>query len=320
MADDTPDRDTAALLERMPGDLAAFPADADIHERRAMLRLMAEAYGPEPVPVAHIEPAAADGPNGPVPLRVYRPATDRKALPVLLNIHGGGWALGDPVAYERVCRAYCNAGECIVVDVDYRRAPEHKHPTALLDCQAALAWAAAHAAELGGDPRRIVVTGDSAGGNLAAALCQITNVPVALQILVYPVVDASPAADYPSRPRFGDGRFFLGYEVIKRAEREYLANPQDGEDTRVSPILADDATLKRLPPTLVVVAGLDPLLDEGVAYARRLKQAGVDTTLHTAEGTIHAFVLFAGAIEKGRSTIGLIGEWIKTRTIVPDCR
>lgn len=313
MAPESPDRDTAALLERMPQDLAAFPADPDIDERRAMLRFMAEAYGPAPAPVAAIGQATADGPNGPVPLRVYRPVTDKQALPVLLNIHGGGWALGDPTAYERVCRAYCEAGECVVVDVDYRRAPEHKHPAALLDCAAALAWTASNAADLGGDPRRIVVTGDSAGGNLAAALCQMTDVPVALQILVYPVVDASAGADYRSRDRLGDGRFFLAKEVIKRAEREYLASPLHGDDPRVSPILADDATLRRLPPTYVVVAGLDPLLDEGVRYAERLKQAGVDATLVTVERTIHGFILFAGAIEKGRSTIGLIGEWIRRR-------
>lgn len=276
-----------------------------------MLRFMAEAYGPEPAPVADMQSINIDGPSGPVPLRIYRPVTGRQLLPLLLNIHGGGWALGDPTAYERVCRAYCEAGECVVVDVDYRRAPEHKHPTALLDCEAALAWASINAGELGADPRRIVVTGDSAGGNLAAALCQITDVPVALQILVYPVVDASPTADYPSRDRLGDGRFFLGKEVIQRAEREYLASPLHGEDTRVSPILADDATLKRLPPTYVVVAGLDPLADEGIRYAQRLTQAGVDARLVVVERTIHAFVLFAGAIEKGRSTISLIGQWIR---------
>jgi acetyl esterase len=228
-----------------------------------------------------------------------------------LHIHGGGWVIGDPDGYERVCRAYCDAGRCVVVDVHYRRAPENKYPAALEDCEAALSWAAANAADLGADPRRVVVTGDSAGGNLAAALCQRTTSPVALQVLVYPVISAQARADFPSRAELGDGRFFLRDADIRRAETEYLSDPREGEEPGASPILARQDVLARLPPTLIVTAGLDPLRDEAKAYADRLAAAGVAVDYVCVEGTIHAFVLFAGCIGKGAAVVADIGRRIQ---------
>ena len=174
---------TAALLARMAADFADAPADPTIAERREALRVMSALYGPPPAPVAKIEDLSVPGPEGAIPLRIYRPLDQEAGAPLILHLHGGGWTVGDPDAYAPVCRAYCAAAGAVVVDVHYRRAPEHRYPAALEDAEAALAWAAANAGALGADPRRLVVAGDSAGGNLAAALCQRSPVPLALQVL-----------------------------------------------------------------------------------------------------------------------------------------
>lgn len=311
-SDPGPDAETAALLAAMAADFADVPAEPTVEDRRAMLRRMALTYGPAPAPVGRVEDREIPGPRGAIPLRIYWPAGPAgPPPPLVLHIHGGGWVIGDPEGYERVCRAYCQAGGCVVVDVHYRRAPEHKYPAALEDCEAALAWAAEAAEALGADPARIVVTGDSAGGNLAAALCQRAKAPLALQVLVYPVISASAQADFPSRAALGDGRFFLREADIRNAEAEYLADPAAGEEPGVSPILAADAVLAALPPTLIVTAALDPLRDEGAAYAARLAAAGVPVEHVCVDGAIHAFVLFAGRISKGGETIAEIGRRIR---------
>ncbi len=305
--------ETARLLARMAIDFAGAPADPTVEERRQGLEIAALMYGPAEVAVGRIVEAAAEGPGGAVPLRIYTPTGPARRRPVVVHIHGGGWVLGGPRAYERIARAYCAAGDCILIDVDYRRAPENRHPAALEDCLAALDWAAANARALGGDPRRLIVTGDSAGGHLAAAACQSTRQAVALQILVYPVMSASARAGFGSRLTLGDGRFFLRTFDILRAETEYFTADQALERERgpASPVLASPGVLRRQPPTVVVTAGLDPLVDEGAAYVEALKAAGVRAMEARFEGTIHAFVLFAGELAAGRKAIADIGGWIR---------
>lgn len=315
-----PDAETADLLQSMAVDLANYPPAPTLEDRRAVLRQMASAYGPAAARVERLEDRLIDGPRGPIPLRIYWPKDPVGRPPLLLHIHGGGWVIGDPDGYERVCRAYCDAGRCVVVDVHYRRAPEDKYPAALEDCDAALAWTAAHAAELGADPGRIAVTGDSAGGNLAAAACQRASVSLALQVLVYPVMSASSRAQFASRSALGDGRFFLREYDIRHAELEYLSDPAQGEEPGASPILASDAVLARLPPTLIVTAALDPLRDEGQAYAERLAAAGVKVDHLCVEGAIHAFVLFAGRSSKGAAVISEIGRHIQALAVAPATR
>lgn len=308
------DADTRRLLARIAEDYAGL-ADLDIAARRALLADMARRYGPPPAPVGAVEDLPIDGPAGSIPIRIYRPRSTARTLPVILHLHGGGWALGDPDSYERIARAYCAAARAIVIDVHYRRAPENKYPAALDDAEAALAWASVNARALGGDPARIAVAGDSAGGNLAAALAQRAPARLNLQILVYPVMSASAAADFPSRRRFGDGRYFLTQDHIAVAEQEYLSSPQQGEEPAASPILARD--LSGLPPALIITAAFDPLRDEGEAYARRLRRDGVKTSLWRAAGTIHAFVMFAGEIAKGRRAITLIGRAVRRARLTP---
>jgi len=305
--------DTARLLARMAADFAGAPEDPTVEQRRQGLEIAAQMYGPPLAEVASITQHAAPGPAGPIPLRVYTPVGPKRRRPVAVHFHGGGWVLGGPVAYERVVRAYCAAGDCIVIDVDYRRAPEHRHPAALEDCLSAIDWAVRNARKLGGDPTRLVITGDSAGGHLAAAACQMTRHQPALQVLVYPVMTASPKADLASRKTLGDGRYFLREFDILRAETEYFTEGQAGEREQgpASPLLASRAVLKRQPPTVVVTAGLDPLVDEGAAYVAALRQAGVNAEEVCVAGTIHAFVLFAGEIGVGREMIADIGRWIR---------
>lgn len=312
MAEPTPEPETAAFLrEFLALAAAAPPGEPSIGERRAALEGMAMAYGPPPAAVGEMRELEIPGPRGPVPLRVYRPEGAIEGAAVVVHLHGGGWALGGPAAYERVCRAYCAEGRAVVVDVDYRRAPEHRFPAALEDGEAAIDWAVANAAGLGADPRRLVIAGDSAGGALAASACLRTRHPVALQVLVYPVMTAQAQADFPSRRALGDGRFFLREFDIRRAEREYLSDPAEGEDPAVSPLAAGDAALKGQPPTLIVAAGLDPLKDEAALYARRLEAQGVAVEYVEVEGVIHAFVLFAGAFARGREALSLIGKRIR---------
>lgn len=303
--------DTQALLARMGVDFAGAPADPTVAQRREGLEAAAVLYGPALAPIDRIETVSAPSKDAPVPITVYHPRrTSEGPVPLVVHIHGGGWVLGGPAAYSRVARAYCEAGECVVVDVDYRRAPEHKHPAALLDCLAALEWAAANAARLGADPDRIVVTGDSAGGHLAAAVCQQTAVPVKLQILVYPVTSASARPAFPSRQMLGDGRYFLREFDILRAEIEYFVPEEDREQAPASPVLASAEVLRRQPPTVVFTASLDPLVDEGHAYVEAIRRAGGQAREVVSEGMIHGFVLFAGQINRGQEVIAEIGRLI----------
>lgn len=303
------DAEAAALIARMGSDLADAPMDPTVEQRRELMTWMCHAYGPPMARVKAAQDRWISTPAGPLRLRIYWPRRFSLKPPgIVLNIHGGGWVLGGPDSYERVCRAYCARGNVIVVDVDYRRAPENRFPAAIDDCETALAWVAENAHSLGGDPKRLAVTGDSAGGALAAVVCQRTRVPICRLVLLYPVMTAAPDARFASRTQLGDGRYFLREFDIKRAETEYLDDPSQGEDTRVSPLLADDEVLRRHPPTLVVTAELDPLRDEGRAYADRLKGLGVPTDYVCLPGTIHACVLFAGQLKRGQEGLDRIAQ------------
>lgn len=313
---DTPfvDADTRAFLARLARDAGGASAEPTLEQRRAGLTIAVEVYGPEPAVVGSITDQILAGPHGPLRLRVYQPVRrdcPRGQRPLMLHIHGGGWALGDPDGYAPVVSGLCAAGDCVVVDVDYHRAPEHRYPVALEDCRFALKWARSRARRLGADPARIVVVGDSAGGHLAAGVCQTSRVAVALQVLIYPVMSASQRAGYASRRDLGDGRYFLRESDILRAETEYFGPGDDRERSPASPVLASSRLLRRQPPTWVITAGLDPLRDEGEAYARALQAVGVSCDLTRIEGTVHGFMLFAGQIAAGREMIAEIGRRVR---------
>ena len=210
-------------------------------------------------------------------------------------------------SHDGMCRAICNASGCVIVAVDYRLAPEHRFPAGAEDAYAVAAWLGAHADELGGDPARLAVCGDSAGGNLAAVVALMARdrggPALGLQVLVYPVIDFR--FDTPSHLDPGDARVLQSDEV-RYYWYEYLSEEADGAHPYASPIRAE--SLSGLPPALVVLAEFDPLRDEGEAYAERLASDGVPVTIERYEGMFHSFVTFLGALPQARAAVAQIGD------------
>jgi acetyl esterase len=271
---------------------------------RALYRETRGKLAAAPPEVARVTELRAAGPAGDIPVRVYRPlgSSEDDRLPALVYFHGGGWTIGDLDTHDVPCREFANLARCAVVSVDYRLAPEHKFPAAFDDAVAATHWVHAHAAALGVDADRLAVGGDSAGGNLAAAVAialRDTRGPrLAMQTLVYPATDM--AADTPSHAAFAEG-YMLTRDAVLWFKGNYLRGPEDERDWRASPLRADD--LAGLPPAYVITAGFDPLLDEGRAYADRLRAAGVKVTYECIAGMIHGFVTMGGAIAAAHHAI-----------------
>jgi acetyl esterase len=246
---------------------------------------------PEPPPVALVRDLNAPTPHGAVPLRLYRGAgtKDGAALPALVFLHGGGWVFGDLDTHDGPCRMLANAARCVVVSVDYRLAPEHKFPAAFDDSVAATAWIADNAAALGIDPTRLAVGGDSAGGNLAAAVClwaRERGAPkLCFQLLVYPALDMGMTADSHRVHTHG---LPLTHATAAWFRDLYLRQVDDQADWRASPLRAAD--VGGLPPAYVLTAGYDPLCSEGELFAQRLRAAGGAVTHRHLPDQIHGFM------------------------------
>jgi acetyl esterase len=274
-------------------------------------------FGVAPAAVGTIADHQIETPNGPIAVRVYTPLSKQADVPVgaVLQFHGGGYVLGSLDTHESIARYYCANAGVVVVSVDYHLAPEQRFPTQLHDADAALRWVAAQAAALGVDPARIGVAGDSAGGNLATALCAYTRAhggpSIACQALLYPVTDFRVDASYASHAEFGRGDYFLSSDEMNWFRAQYLADVAQAADPLASPMAASD--LSGLPPALVITSGLDPLRDEGQAYADRLAAAGVPVTYRCFETTIHACASFAGVIPAGREMLDFAAAWLKTQ-------
>lgn len=243
---------------------------------------------------------------GPLPVRIYRPnATSDTPMPALVYFHGGGWVFGNLDSHDRLCRSLCNQSGHVVISVDYRLAPEHKFPAAFDDAVASLRYVEAHAGELGIDPKRIAAGGDSAGGSIvAAAAIEMRDrggPALTLQVLLYPVTDLRMNSD--SYRRLGTG-YMLTAQRMKFFADHYLRSAQDALDWRASPLLAKD--LSRLPPALVITASHDPLVDEGEAYAKRMRGASVEVEYECVPGVIHGFATMAGAIGRGATVISRV--------------
>ena len=256
------------------------------------------------VDIFKVEDRRIPGPLGSIGIRIYMPrAVDApELLPILVWYHGGGFVIGDLESHDAACRALSNQADCVVVAVDYRLAPEHKFPAAVIDCEAALAWVAESASEFGGDRAKIAVGGDSAGGNLAAAVALLARenggAKVCFQLLIYPCV--APEPETRSHHQFAEG-YLLTRKTITWFYEQYLRTPKDIRDPRYAPLEADD--LSSLPPALVIVAGYDPLRDEGIDYARALIEAGNQVSLSNYEGMIHGFYLMGGVIDIANKAI-----------------
>jgi acetyl esterase len=237
-------------------------------------------FAGEPDAVGQVEDVSADG----VPVRVYRPAGDGPH-PVLLWIHGGGWVLGSAAGYDAVARALCVRARCVVVNVDYRLAPEHPFPAAVEDVVTVAKWATREVASFGGDRDRLAVAGDSAGGTLSAVLANELPGTFRLQALIYPGTDLT--GSQPSIVENGEG-YLLTSKAMTWFGQHYLAG-QDPRHPQASPLFADDAVLAAAPPAVVLTAEFDPLRDEGEAYVARLRAAGVEVEHRRYDGMMHGF-------------------------------
>jgi len=275
--------------------LAEMTGEASLVEGRTVERARAEnregapiVAGP-PRPMARVEALTIPGPAGEIPARLYVSLGGPRApQPLLVYYHGGGWVIGDLDTHDGVCRFLAELGGCRVLSVGYRLAPEHPFPGPVEDAVAAFSWAAENAGELGADPARIAVGGDSAGGNLAAAVCLQARdgrgARPAMQTLLYPVTDA--AGGQASREMFAKG-FLLTRNDMDWFEGHYIPDGCDHDDPRISMMRAGDVS--GLPPAYVATAGFDPLRDEGETYAMRMREAGVKVALQRHPGLIHGF-------------------------------
>lgn len=296
------DEQTENMLTEMGKSEAVAIHEMSVNEARETLSAISIDLGYKDTDVFSSENREIPGPNGPIPIRIYWPSENVKAdpVPLLIFYHGGGFVLGDIETHDSITRYLCEKSGVVVVSVDYRLAPENPFPAGIEDCYAALEWAQKNAGEIGGDAERIAVAGDSAGGNLSAAICLMArdrNGPdIKLQMLVYPCVDMVLEAKYSSFDKFGGGEYFLGLADMKWFKELYFQNSEDAKDMRASPLFHD---LSNLPPALIITAGYDPLCDQGKHYADKLKEAGVVAEYQCFPGTIHGFFNFAGILDVG---------------------
>jgi len=232
-----------------------------------------------------------------LPARLYAPTT-QTGLPLLLYLHGGGFTIGSVATHDVLCRELARLAACMVVSLDYRLAPEHRFPTAHNDAWDALQWLAAHAGTLGADAARLAVGGDSAGGTLAAAsalLARDAQIPLALQVLFYPGTAAHQ--DTPSHAQFADGPI-LDARAIAWFFDQYLGHSSEREDWRFAPLLAPE--LEGAAPAWVGLAECDPLVDEGIAYADKLRMARVAVNLEIYRGVAHGFINMGRVLPEAR--------------------
>lgn len=279
------DPQVQALLDQMAAQGLPPMSQLQPQEARAAMANLA-ALGRYPDERAETEDKTIPGPGGDIPLRIYRPNADQP-LPILVYFHGGGWVIGNIESHDTTCQQLATLVPAVVVSVDYRLAPEHRYPAAVEDCVAATAWAHEHASELGADPSRLAVGGDSAGGNLAAVVSlkarDAGGPPICFQLLIYPATDLTRSS--ASHVENGEG-YLLTTDSMDWFLDHYVPEA-DRKSPDASPLFAD--TLAGLPPALVITAEFDPLRDEGEAYAERLRESGVEAKASRYDGMIHAF-------------------------------
>ena len=274
----------------------------------AVREMLALTPRPQGEPVASVEDRAITANGAQIPLRIYRPDGGPAVKPALVWFHGGGWVIGSLDGSDFGCRIMANASGCTVISVDYRLAPEYKFPTAVDDCLAVTKWVAENGPELGVDGARIAVGGDSAGGNLTAVVSQLARdgggPAIAFQALVYPVTNYDfSTASY----RDNAEGYLLERDSMEWFWGHYLRSEADGASTKASPLR--HTNLAGLPPAIVLTAEFDPLRDEGEAYAKRMRAAGVPVEARRYDGQIHGF--FANpAIDDGSEAARHVGKAI----------
>jgi acetyl esterase len=271
---------------------------------RRLYRDVRGALTPEPPAVESAQLLLAPGPAGPIPLRAYRPkgAGRDEVLPALVYYHGGGWVIGDLDTHDVVCRTLANGARCAVFSVEYRKAPEAPFPAAVDDCFSALKFVFENGRALKINLSTIAVGGDSAGGNLATVIALLARdrggPPLAFQLLIYPAADQRMA--HPSIEKNGEG-YLLTRKNMLYFRGYYLPRAADYTDWRASPLLAK--SLAKLPPAFLLTAGFDPLLDEGRAYAERLKKEGVAVEYREYPDMVHGFITMGRVLDTANSAL-----------------
>jgi acetyl esterase len=302
------DRFARRFLDLAGASARARTSEPTLAEMREGLTGLAAFAGP----TEGLSVAARDEilPGATIPLRIYSPSTPTDAvLPGLVYFHGGGWLSGDLESHDPICRALAGGGQCRVIAVDYRLAPEHRFPAAIDDCLKAIEIINAQAASFGLDPARIGVAGDSAGANLAVVVCQMARargIRLALQVLLCPVMDALGRTQ--SRQALGVG-YFLEERTMVRYWEHYRIDGLDPDDPRVSPLRARD--FHNMPPALIHTAEYDLLSDEGALYAIELARAGVKVRHSQHPGMIHHFYGLGAAIPYAATALAAIGAEIR---------
>ncbi|BCT91247.1 acetylhydrolase [Lysobacter helvus] len=279
------------------------PADAV----KALLESQGKPTTPEAV--AKVENRTFPGPGGAVPIRIYTPE-GKGPMPVVLYIHGGGWVIADLDTYDASPRAIANAAKAIVVSTHYRQGPEHLFPAAHDDTLAAYEWLLKNAAKLGGDPKRIALVGESAGGNMAADIAIAARdkglqAPLH-QVLVYPVADK--AMDSPSYLENANAKP-LNKPMMEWFAKNYLGDPAKAADPRIS--LVDQPNLAGLPPATIILAQIDPLRSGGEKLAEKLQAAGVPVTVQRYDGVAHEFFGMGAVVDKAKQAQQLAGAELR---------
>jgi len=270
-----------------------------------------------PEEVGLVSDLQAPGPAGPVGLRLYTPAGERprSPRPVVLFAHGGGWIEGSLTSHDGLCRALCNGTRALVVAVNYRLAPEHPFPAGLQDCMAAHDWLIGAALEMGGDPQRMAVVGESAGANLMAVVCRLArdrgHARACLQVLAYPALD--PAMASGSYRELAED-YGLTHGAMERCWRLYLGD-HDPEDPDAAPL--NGCELSGLPPALVLTCEYDPLREEGEAYGERLRSAGVSVRTVRWPGMAHGFLRWRGAVDAATPALDDVCRELRRALDVP---
>lgn len=304
---------TAGFLEAvaaMDGDALALDDIEGFRSSASRLQLEHTCNVPDGVDIENREIESRDGS---IPIRIYRRHGESQLAPVLVYFHGGAWVIGGLDECDGVCASLCRYGGVSVVSVDYRLAPEHKFPAAVLDSIDAVLWAVKNAESIGGLAGKLGVAGDSAGGNLAAVVCQqlksMDKPIVSRQVLIYPCLAPRDPEKYPSRELFGGDDCFLNESGFRHLLELYRRSSEDELDTRLWPAL--ESGLGNLPDTYIVTAEFDMLRDEAREYGRALTASGNSVTYRCYKGTIHGFFCFSGTIEPGRQALYDLCEYLQ---------